>query len=384
MALFSRRKKNSDDPDDAGKGRADGESAAVSPDGESAPPPTPVEDVPQVSISVSTYRGAGAPAASRPAAPGAAHAPGGRRIVGNGEPPAQTETVAGLRDNALLREALGKVSERSNAAELVEVTRQLLQGHLFLRVRGDARALLAEGKGLPLAVGRSGDQQYVLAFSSGAALQAAVQADGDVETSAVGQPVMQVLKHVLDGNYAGLLLDGASGTARAILPRAVLEQAVRQADPTLRIKAILTASPRPADAPARLAAALVEAPLWVAVNKATASDGTEKVGIAEARTADGLRLLNIFSHPLEIVAMERSDRALPFTAAQLGKALRGDEALGGVIVDAGGPWISLTRDELAPVMALPDPPVTPPAAPASGGAAAESTDASGEQRPTAE
>ena len=64
MALFSRRKKNSDDPDDAGKGRADGESAAVSPDGESAPPP-PVEDVPQVSISVSTYRGAGAPAASR-------------------------------------------------------------------------------------------------------------------------------------------------------------------------------------------------------------------------------------------------------------------------------------------------------------------------------
>ena len=126
----------------------------------------------------------------------------------------------------------------------------------------------------------------------------------------------------------------------------------------------LWAEPRPADAPTRLAEALLEAPMWVAVNKATGADGIEKIGIAEARTADGLRLLNVFSHPLEIVAMERSDRALPFTAAQLGKALRTDESLGGVIVDAGGPWISLTRDELAPVIALPDPPVAAPVAPA--------------------
>lgn len=367
MALFSRRKKDSDDGDRSGKDRSGKESADASADDVSPEADvTPVEDVPQVSISVSTFRGAGAPATPNPAPAASPMTPavGGRRIVGNGEPPAQVETVAGLRDNMLLRQALDKLGDKPTSADLVEVTRQLLQGHLFLRVRGDARALLAEGKGLPLAVGRSGDQQYVLAFSSGATLQAAVQADGDVETSGVGQPVLQVLQHVLDGEYAGLLIDGLSAPARAVLPRAVLEQAVRQADPKLRIKSILSASPRPADAPTRLAEALLEAPMWVAVNKATGSDGTERVGIAEARTADGLRLLNLFSHPLEIVAMERSDRALPFTAAQLGKALRSDPSLGGVIVDAGGPWISLTRDELAAVIALPDPPVAAPAAPA--------------------
>ena len=70
------------------------------------------------------------------------------------EAPAATETVPGLRDNVLLREALAALPATPDAADLLDVARQLLQGHLFLRVKGDARALLAEGKDLPLGVVR--------------------------------------------------------------------------------------------------------------------------------------------------------------------------------------------------------------------------------------
>ena len=65
-------------------------------------------------------------------------------------------------------------------------------GHLFLRVKGDARALLSEGKDLPLGVAAVGGKQFVLAYSSGAALQASVRADGETDTSAMGQPVLAV------------------------------------------------------------------------------------------------------------------------------------------------------------------------------------------------
>jgi hypothetical protein len=40
------------------------------------------------------------------------------------------------------------------------------------------------------------------------------------------------------------------------------------------------------------------------------------------------------------------------TAAQLAGALRVDEGIDGVIVDPGGPWIRLSRADLAPLLAL--------------------------------
>ena len=90
MALFSRRKKDSDDGDRSGKDRSGKESADASADDVSPEADvTPVEDVPQVSVSVSTFRGAGAPATPNPAPAASPMTPavGGRRIVGNGEPP---------------------------------------------------------------------------------------------------------------------------------------------------------------------------------------------------------------------------------------------------------------------------------------------------------
>ena len=78
------------------------------------------------------------------------------------------------------------------------------------------------------------------------------------------------------------------------------------------------------------------------------------MGVAEARTDDGARLIELFSHPLEVASSLRGDRAAPMTAAQLAGALRNDEGSAGVIIDPGGPWIRLSRDDLAPILALAD------------------------------
>ena len=66
----------------------------------------------------------------------------------------------------------------------------------------------------------------------------------------------------------------------------------------------------------------------------------------------GERILDVFSHPLEVVALGRGDQPTPFTAAQLAAALASDAGLSGVVLDPGGPWIRLTRAQLAPVLEL--------------------------------
>ncbi len=250
MALFSRRKKS--DSDDASVDRPDttiepGEQP-VDPSGPSdaAPaadttPEAPAEAAPTVGISMSSFRGVGAgpePAPSLTNAPPVAARPSARQ-PGPMEAPEAPETVQGLRDNALLGNALAEISGQPEPAQLLNVARQLLQGHVFLRVKGDARALLAEGKDLPLAVANRGDEQLVLAYSGGLALRASVEADGDHDTSAMGQPVMALLRHVLSGPYAGIVLDPASGDNRAVLPKALLERMVAEVDPELRIKTAL-------------------------------------------------------------------------------------------------------------------------------------------------
>jgi hypothetical protein len=369
MALFSRRPK-----DRRAKDEPQAEEPPQAPEPHAvAEDPTPPDVPAGMNISISSYQGLGAqpaqpptaqrtqpPTAERTQPPTAeaaqptadrAPAPLPPRRSGAAEaevaPPA-VETIGGLRDNVVLHQALAAVSKPAAAEEILDVARQLMQGHLFLRVKGDARALLAEGKPLPLGVAQMNDKQYVLAYSSGAALRASVLADNDPDTSAMGQPVLSVIRHVLAGPYAGLILDNSSAPARAILPRDLLQKMLDQGGESFELKTLLAGERTDATA-ALVSEALTRVGLWVAVNRS--AEG--RLGVAEARTNDGARLIEVYSHPLEVSTMRRNDRPAPMTAAQLAAALHADAEIGGIIVDPAGPWIRLSRADLAPLLASP-------------------------------
>ncbi|MHC3000402.1 SseB family protein [Microbacterium sp. HJ5] len=353
MALFSRRPKDSSEPQAQEAVDESVDATPVAPVAEAgadagatdADADADAAAAASVNISVSSFGGLGAtsPAASAPKLQARRTARAATRVA-----PPETETVPGLKDNVLVREALARIADGTAPQALLDVARQSLQGHLFLRVKGDARALLAEGKELPLAMVKVGDRAFALAYSSGASLQAAVRADGDADTSAMGQPVLAVIRHVLAGPYEGLIIDQSSAPARAVLPKDLLQKVVEKVDDQLAVKTLLAAERTPGTA-AAVAQALTRAPLWVAVGKL--EDG--RPGIAEGRSEDGARYLEVYSHPLEVAVMGRGDQAAPVTAGQLAAAL-GDEGLSGVLVDPAGPWIRLSRDELAPVLAAAD------------------------------
>jgi hypothetical protein len=340
MAIFSRRPADlpSDSGDDAVATDATPDTAL--PTGESADESAATtEDAPQVDISVSSFRGLGA---QKPATPPPASAvkPRPERVP--------VETVPGVRDNVILREALAALGESPTPQEFADAARQVLQGHLFLRVKGDARALLAEGKPLGLAAVTVNGRPHTLAFSSGAAIQASIRADGDKGTSALGQPALTVLRNAIHGPAEGLVIDVASAPARLTLSRELIERMLAGIDEELTLKSLLAGDRTPKTAPA-IAEALTRVPFWVAVN--TSDDGSVR-GVAEGRTEDGSRFLEVYSHPLEIVAMGRGDQPAPMTGAQLGAAFASDSGLTGILIDARGPWIRLTREDLAPVIAL--------------------------------
>ncbi|GAB2511109.1 hypothetical protein GCM10027064_05810 [Microbacterium petrolearium] len=384
MGLFSRKKKDDRDPrkDEAVEAseteRPEGDAARSAADASLAPadaPPAPA-DTPNVSISMSSFTGLGGtgapvePPAPRDGSPRAdpfvARAAADPRIrmqatprsnarpglpFAPAAPPTEHETVPGLRDNALVRDALAALPDKPSGAQVLGVVRQAMQGNLYLRVQGDARQQLADGGQITFGVAHAGDKDYMLAYSSGRALREAVTADGDTQTSAIGQPVAALVRHLLEGTYAGLILDNQS-PRRAVLPRQVLEKAFAEADPQARVKSLL-AEPRQADTPHRLATLLAERPpLWVAVGPS--QNDSEKLGIAEARLADGTRLLQVFSHPLEIAALGRDEKALPLAVEKIARALRDNPQVGGIIIDPAGPLMTLTREELAPVLALAD------------------------------
>lgn len=373
MGLFSRRKK-SDDEGDAQVSPAAPDAAS-----EVAEP----EAAPTVSISMSSFQGLGSAgptiqgsdpaaqgtgaggagpgaatppvAATTPAATPPAAAPAAPKPLPSAEAPEPKESVPGLRDNGLLREALEAIGEPPTSVQIMNVTRQLMQGHVFLRVKGDARALLAEGKELPLATVTTGEKTFLLAFSSGEAFQASARASQDAQTSALGQPIGNVIRHMLKGSYAGLIIDQSSAPARAVIPRELLERAVAEGDEDFTIKGLLSV-PRTPETAGIVASALVGPPLWVAVGQAPPATpgGKPRVGVAEAHTPTGERYLEVFSHPLEVVALGRGNQPMPYTAVQLATSLRDHPELTGVVVDPGGPWIRLGRDDLAPVMAVAD------------------------------
>jgi len=221
---------------------------------------------------------------------------------------------------------------------------------VFLRVEGDARALIAEGKNLPLQVATQGEAQWALVYTGGEALRASVVADGATGTSALAQPVIAVIQHVLQGPFAGLVLDHFSGPARLMLPRDLLERAVKDTRPDLAIKTLL-AAPRTEATAGEIVTAIAEGPVWVAASRPPEGQAP---GIAEARSADGTRFLELFTHPLEVFALRPGDQPVPVKTAQLAAALRSDEGISGVILDPAGPWIQLSRDDLAPIFAVED------------------------------
>jgi hypothetical protein len=347
MALFSRRSKSSAEPSvepavepavepDAEAPAAEepaAPEAAPEPSHESAPEASPAENAPQVGISVSSFAGLGATPA--PAAP----------TVVPAAPDAESG-IPGMTDNVLLRDAIAALPEEADGTQVVGVARQLLQGDLFLRVRGDARALLAEGKDLPLAVATIEDTPFVLVFSSGAALQAAVRLDGEVETTAMSQAAQVVLHSVLAGPYGGIILDHASRQNPIVLPRELIERALEEGADDFAVKTLLAGERTPETA-AQIVAALPTAPLWLAANRA--SEG-EEWGLAESRTQSGERFLEVYSHPLEVLAMGRGDQPMPIRADQLASGMKGDDGLTGIVIDPAGPWIQLTRDDMAPII----------------------------------
>ncbi|MGF3055927.1 SseB family protein [Microbacterium sp. YY-01] len=385
MALFSRRKKNATTPtpDDAtaapvtpqteepdaapaahntgaGAGAVAGAGDAgpgAGADGAAGAGETPAaEPLPEgFGISVEAYRGVGAPSApARPqVAPetrlGAENV--GPRIsstkrelpLAPHDPPAQTETVEGMKDNVLLREALAQLTAEPTNEQLLGVLRQALQGHLYLRVHGDAREQLSSGEPLSIGVLREGERTFILAYSSAGSLRESVQRESNPEqTSAMAQPAQGVFRQVLDSDFSGVILDAASAPRRAVFPREVLERAMEQADPEFRLKALL-AQPREADSIAKAVEIIGDSRLWVAVSDAQ-SEG--QFGIAEAQMADGSRYLQLFTHPLEIVAMGRQERPMPFTADMIGRVMGSHDSLSGVIVDTAGPTMIIPRDAL--------------------------------------
>lgn len=369
MALFSRRKKSGDDavaptPSAGPVAETEEDASTATEEGEA---PT-VEASPAVGISVQAFRGVGAeagpevalpdpetaaapapaaPTPPRPAAEPATPAAERKLPLAPALPPEQTETVAGMKDNVLLRESLAQIEAGASNEQLLGVLRQALQGHLYIRVNGDARAQISEGKPLAVAVVRDGERQFMLAFSSAAAVRDSVQLEADPSaTSAVAQPTTSVMQQVVSGDFAGLIIDNASAPHRVVFPTELLQKTLEQADVDMTVKALL-AAPREQDSPVKVGEALATTRMWVAVNDGS---GTGQVGIAEAQTADGRRFLQLFSHPLEVIALGRGDRPLPFEPEQLAKVLSSHSEMAGVIIDSAGPSMVVERDALAPVL----------------------------------
>ncbi|KQR49262.1 hypothetical protein ASF87_10800 [Microbacterium sp. Leaf161] len=368
MALFSRRKKSADD---VVADHTETEESVVDAPEVAETPSEAAEVTPTIGISVQAFRGVGAqagpevelpdpdaaPAASAPTAAPAPAAPAPAPVaeperklpLAPALPPEQTETVAGMKDNVLLRESLKEVEQGATNEQLLGVLRQALQGHMYIRVNGDARAQISEGKPLAVAVVRDGERQFMLAFSSAAAVRDSVQLEKDpTATSAVAQPVTSVLQQVVSGDFAGLIVDNASAPHRVVFPTELLQKALEQADVDMTVKSLI-AAPREQDSASKVGEALATKRMWVAVNEGNPGG---QVGIAEAQTPDGKRFLQLFSHPLEVLALGRGDRPLPFEPLQLAKILSSHVDMAGVIIDPAGPSIVVEREALTSVLIL--------------------------------
>ena len=281
----------------------------------------------------------GAPQASGLPVPLPARAPA-REVA-----PPTTETLPGIRDNVLLTEALAALDNPPSSPQILEVARQLLQGPLVLRVKGDARSLLAQGAQPPLAVAKLGDETFVLVFSGGAALSESVKRDGDTDTSAMGQSALAILRYVLAGPHAGIVIDPASPLAARCCAGRCSRRSSRASIPKRRSRRSWCRSAHRRRRPAS------RTPSRAFPSGSPSGEWGSPIGWVSPRRAPRRRAyIEVYSHPLEVVALGRGDRPAPMTGVQLGKALASDPELTGVLIDPAGPWIKLTRADLAGII----------------------------------
>lgn len=334
MALFSRRdaSENPSTPDDA-----------------AAPVDDGGEEAPTVGISVQAFRGMGSEAGPQVAIDATPAVAAERPLpLAPLQPPAQEHTAQGIADNILLREALGRLDGEATTQQMLGVLRQGLQGHLLLRVAGDAQAQAARGEPISVSIVRDGDASFLLAFSSAKALKQMADRDATGEPfSVVAQPIATVLQQVAAGGFTGLIVDNASAPHRAVFPAELLARALGDMDQATSIKSLLAVPPTESTE-AAIARALATTPTFVAASKQP--DG--RIGVAEVRTPDGSTFLQLFTHPLEVVALGRDDRPLPFAPEQLAQALSMRPELAGVLIDPAGPTLVVRRAALAPVLSL--------------------------------
>lgn len=344
MALFSRRPKKDSDPKgevpvdaqaDVDEVQQDVNAAVAAEQAED----TDAEPVPHVPISVSTY---GKPV-PRPA-------PEPERLPKTPETaPAPSESRPGMPDNTLLSTVLQEVPEEVDNAAILAVMRQALQGTLYLRILGDARAQAAAGEPLRLAISIVNDKKFLLAYTGAAALQAGL-GDEAQSTSILAQPSQRVLRNVIDAGYDGIVFDHAGPGRRIVLPTGLIQRSLDQADPEFTIKNLL-AGPRTDETARAVVDALVARGAWIAAGPRADGQG---MGVAEARSAEGGRYLQVFSHPLEVLTLRREDQPMPLTAAQLGAALKSESGLDGFLIDPAGPWIRIERAELDALITIAD------------------------------
>lgn len=343
MALFSRRDKSaspgSDAPDAAPEDEA---SAAPADQGSSAAD----ESVPHVGISLSTF-GQGA-ASARPLDSDAAAADAAAPARPAATAPEATQTVPGMIDNALLQAALRALPERPESADVLNVMRQALQGPLYVRAQGDAQALLAAGEPLNLAVTSHEDQRFLLVFTGGVSMQQSAAEEAGGTTSVVGQSAANILRMAVDAKYDGIYLDHTVVGARLVLPAELIQKAIDEGAPAPFELKSLVSGERTDATPSQVVDALTRVPVWVAGG----TDAAGQIGLAEARTPEGVRRVEVYSHPLEVLAMGRGDRPLPLAPEQLATVLASDPAITGLVIDAAGPWIEIDRDALVPLLAL--------------------------------
>ncbi len=254
-----------------------------------------------------------------------------------------------MADNILLHAALARLDAEPSKVQLVDVCRQMLQGELILSVEGDAQAQISRDERLRLAVLREGEHRFLLAFSTAEAFEAMrARQPGSATSSMFVQPVTAVLAQLASGDFAGLALNSASAPHSAIVPTAAVTALLADADPALTVKSLL-AGPRDAAIEAAVAEALTTTRMWVAAHKTPSGE----VALAQVELPDEPGgLLQLFSHPWEVAALGRGDRALPFVPAQLAQTLNEQPMTRGVLIDPAGPSLVVSRAALSAVIAL--------------------------------
>lgn len=344
MALFSRGKKTYEPSSDAPEAVDEVIDAAEA--GETAD--APQQPAPNISISVGSFQGLGAPtgvlggAAAQQPDPEAAPPQQLALPLSPPNPPENTPSVEGYVDNVLLRETLARLNEEATGGELVGVLRNMLQGPLYVRVPADSQEAIKQGLPVPVGVARNeAGENYLLVFSSAGALFDSIKLLPEPENAAgMAQPAFTVLGQVVEGEYAGVVVDNDSAPHRAVFPKELIARALSEGDPHFKVKTLLTQT-RSAEVAAQVAFALTDTPIWVAVGQV---DGGS--GIAEANLTNGKRYVQLFSHPIEVAAMGRGEQPAQLTPGKLRRVLEVADHTDGVLIDPAGPSMLVPRELL--------------------------------------